>query len=94
MRESRTVRLTAEGLPQIGMIMRHWKGALYKVSGFAMYTDAECDNLTQVVLYRDLAEPWRTLHARPLREFSEEVKDDNGEWIRRFKKFLSPVNDS
>jgi hypothetical protein len=83
-REYRTIRLTADEIPRIGMILRHFKGPLYKVSSFAMYTDAECDDLTQLVLYRDLAEPWRIPHARPLREFSQEVKDDSGAWVRRF----------
>jgi hypothetical protein len=83
-RESRTICLTADEIPRIGMILRHFKGTLYKVSGFAMYTDAERDDLTQLVLYRDLAEPWRTPHARPLREFSQEVKSDSGQWVRRF----------
>lgn len=83
-REARTIRLTADEVPCIGDVFKHFKGGMYKITHFAWSAEDE----SQLVIYRPFADltVTRQLWVRPLREFSDEVEDDNGQWVRRFQK--------
>lgn len=85
MREFRRLDLAAEDLPRLGSVLRHFKGEYYKITGTAHYTDAERDDLVQVLLYRRYGERSRHSYARPFDEFLHEVKDNSGRWVRRFE---------
>lgn len=88
-REARAIQLTAGELPTIGAVFRHFRGDYYKIADFAWNANVnENDPDSQLVLYRPFGNIRRTsaLWSRPMREFSQEVRDDNGQWIRRFRK--------
>ena len=81
MRETRDFKPAIDDVPSIGAKLIHFKGNEYEVHGFAI----NANTLEQTVLYRELdaigKQPWE----RPLPEFYQEVKDDDGMWVRRFR---------
>jgi len=83
-REARTIRLTADELLTIGSIFRHFKGRPYKVSGFAW----AIEDGGQLVLYRDLAEPWRGLGLDHCVSFRKRLRTTPGYGCGAFRKFL------
>lgn len=84
-RETRDFEPDMSGVPRIGCIVRHFKGNFYEVVGFAWHTDYSDSQDDQLVLYRLASDRRRPIWARPLREFYEEVKNDEGAWVRRFE---------
>ncbi len=64
-----------------GSVIASWKGGLYVAVGFSI----DSENHGKRVHYRPVFRPQRLPWSRPLREFYQEVKNDEGTWVRRFE---------
>ena len=71
--------MTSEQQSLIGREFRHFKGNLYRLEGFAKYTET----LEEVVVYRALYGE-RGLWVRPAKMFFENIERD-GKRMKRFE---------
>jgi hypothetical protein len=71
---------TMEHFPLPTRKYRHYKGGLYKVLTLANHTDTK----EALVVYKSIS--FGGVYARPLKEWSETVTNDDGQQVKRFEE--------
>lgn len=64
---------------RVGQLLRHYKGGLYRVAGFATHTESE----EKLVIYYNVDQKG-TLWARPLTMFEDMVETERSGMVLRF----------